>query len=111
MSQRHRTEEVLVPLKKEVRAHAHSERHRIHVELQGVAHEVSSGLEPEDLHEPGAAWRPIGHHDAEVAKNKVAKRSLTKRHWKTKMWKRRTQLRRDRAEQMRLASDHSGLVA
>lgn len=111
MSQRHRTEDILVPLKKEVRAHAHSERHRIHVELQGVAQDVSSGIEPEDVHEPGAAWRPIGHHDAEVARNNLAKRSRTKRHWKTKMWKRRTQLRRDRAEQIRLAADHSGLVA
>lgn len=55
MSQRHRTEDSLVPLKKEVRAHAHSERHRIHVELQSVAQDVSSGLEPEDVHEPGSS--------------------------------------------------------
>ncbi len=110
MSQRHRTEDTLVPLKKEVRAHAHSERHRIHVELQSVAQEVSSGLEPEDVHEPGAAWKPIHHHDAEVAKSKLAKRNRTKRHWKTKMWKRRTQLRRDRAAQIRLAGD-TGLAS
>ena len=111
MSQRHRTEEVLVPLKKEVRAHAHSERHRIHVELQTVAQDVSSGLEPEDVHEPGAAWKPIHHHDAEVAKSKFAKRSRTKRHWKTKMWKRRTQLRRARAEEHLVLSKGDGLVA
>lgn len=111
MSQRHRTEEVLVPLKKEVRAHAHSERHRIHVELQSVAQDVSSGLEPEDVHEPGAAWKPTHHHDAEVAKSKLAKRSRTKRHWKTKMWKRRTQLRRDRAAQTRLVRRGEGVVA
>lgn len=111
MSKRHRTEEVLVPLKQEVRAHAHSERHRIHVELQSVAQDVSSGLEPEDVHEPGAAWKPIHHHDSEVAKSKMAKRNRTKRHWKTKMWKRRTQLRRDRAAQLQLAREGSGVVA
>ena len=107
MSQRHRTVEVPLPLKQEVRAHAHSERHRIHVELQSVAQDVSAGLEPEDVHEPGAAWKPERHHDAEVAKNTLAKRSRTKRHWKTKMWKRRTQLRRDRAQQMRLAAENA----
>jgi DNA segregation ATPase FtsK/SpoIIIE-like protein len=110
MSQRHRTEDSLVPLKKEVRAHAHSERHRIHVELQSVAQDVSSGLEPEDVHEPGAAWKPMHHRDAEAAKRKLAKQHRVKRHWKTKMWKRRTQLRRARAEQMRLAGE-AGSVA
>ena len=74
MSQRHRSPETVLPLKQEVRAHAHSERHRIHVELQSVAQDVSAGLEPEDVHEPGMAWKPIGHHDAEVAKSKLAKR-------------------------------------
>ena len=110
MSQRHRTDEVQVPIKQEVRAHAHSERHRIHVELQSVAQDVSSGIEPEDVHEPGEAWRPTHHHDAEVAKRKLAKRSLTKRHWKTKMWKRRTQVRRARAEALRMARDNAGLA-
>ncbi len=43
MSQRHRTAEVPLPPKQELRAHAHSERHRIHVELQGVTNEVCSG--------------------------------------------------------------------
>ncbi len=101
MSQRHRTVEVPMQPKQELRAHAHSERHRIHVELQGVAQDVSAGLEPEDVHEPGAAWKPLHHHDAEVAKSKLAKRNRSKRHWKTKMWKRRTQLRRERAEQLK----------
>ena len=73
MSQRHRTAEVPLPPKQELRAHAHSERHRIHVELNQVAHQVSAGLEPEDLHEPGRAWKPEKHHDAEVAKSKLAK--------------------------------------
>ena len=58
----------------------------------------------------GSVLDEAGHHDAEVAKNKLAKRSRTKRHWKTKMWKRRTQLRRERADQMRLARENSGLV-
>jgi len=110
MSQRHRTAEVPMPPKQELRAHAHSERHRIHVELQSVTNDVCSGLDPADVHEPGAAWKPMHHHDAEVAKSKLAKRSRTKRHWKTKMWKRRTQLRRDRAEAIRIASENAGLA-
>jgi len=105
MSQRHRTAEVPLPPKQEVRAHAHGERHRIHVELNQVAHQVSAGLEPEDLHEPGAAWKPIHHHDSEVAKTKVAKAAGTRRHWKTKMWKRRSKMRQDKAEAFRLAGE------
>ena len=58
MSQRHRSTDVLPPPKEALRAQAHSERHRIHVELQGVANQVSSGLDPADCHEPGAAWKP-----------------------------------------------------
>jgi hypothetical protein len=105
MSQRHRTAEVPLPPKLELRAHAHSERHRIHVELSQVAHQVSSGLEPDDVHEPGAAWKPIHHHDSEVAKLQVAKQKRSRRHWKTKMWKRRTKLRQAKAEAFRLAGE------
>jgi len=106
MSQRHRTTEVQLPPKQELRAHAHSERHRIHVELNQVAQEVSAGLDPEDAHEPGAAWKPIHHHDSEVAKEKLAKqRRRNRRHWKTKMWKRRTKIRQARAEAFRLAGE------
>jgi hypothetical protein len=106
MSQRHRTAEVPLPPKQELRAHAHSERHRIHVELNQVANQVSSGLEPEDLHEPGAAWKPIHHRDSEVAKTKLAKQKRSSRlHWKTKMWKRRTKMRQAKAEAFRLAGE------
>ena len=105
MSQRHRTTEVPLPPKQELRAHAHGERHRIHVKLNQVAQTVSSGYEPEDLHEPGRAWKPIHHHDAEVAKAKVAKRTRGPRHWKTKMWKRRTNVRQARAAAFRLAGE------
>ena len=106
MSQRHRTAEVPLPPKQELRAHAHSERHRIHVELNQVAHQVSAGLEPEDLHEPGRAWKPEKHRDSEVAKSKVAKqRKQNRRHWKTKMWKRRTKMRQAKAEAFRLAGE------
>lgn len=108
MSQRHRDSDVPPPPKQELRAQAHSERHRIHVELQSVAQEVSSGLQPEDVHEPGAAWKPEHHHDAEVAKSKVAKRSRGKRHWKTKMWKRRTQMRRQKAREIEMAQEGRG---
>ena len=71
MSQRHRTAEVPLPPKQELRAHAHGERHRIHVELQGVTHEVCSGLDPADVHEPGAAWKPMHHHDSEIAQEQA----------------------------------------
>lgn len=105
MSQRHRTTDVPLPPKQEVRAHAHGERHRIHVELNQVANEVSAGLDPDDVHEPGAAWKPVHHHDSEVAKTKLAKQKRSRRHWKTKMWKRRTKVRQQRAEAFRLAGD------
>jgi hypothetical protein len=104
MSQRHRTAEVPLPPKQELRAHAHSERHRIHVELSNVANQVSAGLDPADLHEPGAAWKPVHHHDAEVARDKLAKRGR-KRHWKLKMWKRRSKMRQAKAEATRLARE------
>ena len=105
MSQRHRTAEVPLPPKQEVRARAHSERQRIHVELNQVAQEVSAGHDADDLHEPGTAWKPVHHHDSEVAKNKVAKQGRNRRHWKTKMWKRRTKMRQEKAEAFRLAGE------
>ena len=105
MSQRHRTAEVPLPPKQEVRAHAHGERHRIHVELNQVAQEVSAGNDAEDLHEPGTAWKPVHHHDSEVAKEKVAKQTRNRRHWKTKMWKRRSKMRQEKAEAFRLAGE------
>jgi hypothetical protein len=75
-----------------LRAHARSERQRISSELHAVADMVSGGVEPDDASEPGAAWKPVHHHDAERAKAKVAKRQL--RHWKVKAWKRRSADRR-----------------
>jgi len=104
MSQRHRTSEVPLPPKEELRAHAHSERHRIHVELSNVANQVSAGLDPADVHEPGAAWKPSHHRDPDLAREK-AKRSRGKRHWKLKMWKRRSALRQAKAEAFRLAGE------
>jgi hypothetical protein len=105
MSQRHRTVEVPLPPRQELRAHAHGERHRIHSELSQVATLVSAGTDPADCHEPGAAWKPVHHRDAEIAKTKLAERRRGRRHWKTKMWKRRTMMRRARAEAFRLASE------
>ncbi len=105
MSQRHRTAEVPLPPKQELRARAHGERHRIHVELNQVAQEVSAGLDAEDLHEPGTAWKPVHHHDSEVAKTKLRSRTRKQRHWKTKMWKRRTKMRQEKAEAFRLAGE------
>lgn len=105
MSQRHRTAEVPLPPKQELRAHAHSERQRIHVELSTVANQVSAGLDAADLHEPGAAWKPVHHHDAEIARDKSAKQGRRQRHWKLKMWKRRSALRQAKAEAFRLAGE------
>lgn len=110
MSQRNRDQDVPQQIKQETRAHAHSERHRVHVELQNAAKDISGGVDPADVHEPGAVWKPMHHHDAEVAKSKLAKRSRTKRHWKTKMWKRRTQMRLERAEALREARKNAGTV-
>ena len=72
MSQRHRTADAPVPPKKEVSAHKHSERQRIQPELKTLANQVSAGIDPEDVHEPGAAWKPSHHHDAEVAKTQAS---------------------------------------
>lgn len=103
MSQRHRTAEVTLPPKTELRNQAHRERQRIREELSSVAHLVSAGLDPEDVHEPGAAWKPAHHHDPDVAKEKLSARRRRLRHWKTKMWKRRSLQRQAKAEAFRLA--------
>lgn len=105
MSQRHRSQDVAPAPKMDLRAHAHNERHRIHSELCTVANHVSSGLEPEDLHEPGRAWVPLHHHDAERGKASAAKPSA--RHWKMKMWKRRTTVRKARAAVTRLVAEQA----
>jgi hypothetical protein len=101
MSQRHRSQEAAPPPKMDLRAHAHNERHRINSELHAVAGNVSAGLPPEDMHEPGRAWVPTHHHDPERAQ----KSSGPAKHWKLKMWKRRSTMRRAKAQAFRLAGD------
>lgn len=103
MSQRHRSSEAVPPPKMDSRAHAHNERHRIHSELQAVTAQVSAGYEPDEVHEPGRAWVPAHHHDAEKAKEEAG--NTSKRHWKMKMWKRRTSMRKAKAQAFRVASD------
>lgn len=105
MSQRHINLEAAPPPKMDLRAHAHNERHRIHSELNAVATQVSSGLEPEDLHEPGRAWVPAHHHDSERGKASASKASP--RHWKMKMWKRRTSVRKAKAATMRTVAEQA----
>ncbi len=68
-------------------------------------------MAPEDLHEPGSAWKPTSRQDAEVAKSKIAKRHRAKRHWKTKMWKRRTQLRAAKNEMLQMTRENSGVIS
>jgi len=104
MSQRHRGE-VAAPPKMDLRAHAHSERQRIRAELNAVAVQVSSGFEPDEVHEPGRAWVPQHHHDAERAKATAVRPRV--RHWKMKMWKRRSSLRQAKAKLVRLAADQA----
>jgi len=105
MSQRNRSQEAAPPPKMDSRAHAHNERHRINSELHSVAAQVSSGLEPDEVHEPGRAWVPAHHHDAEKAKKSAAPKSM--RHWKMKEWKRRSAMRKAKAQATRLAADQA----
>ena len=105
MSQRHHMQEAAPPPKMDLRAHAHNERHRINSELHSVATQVSSGLEPEDVHEPGRAWVPSHHHDAAKGKASAAKR--VPRHWKMKEWKRRTTVRKAKAATTRLVAEQA----
>jgi hypothetical protein len=105
MSQRHRTAEVPLPPKPELRAQAHRERHRIREELASAANLVSAGLDPDDVDEPGAEWKPTHHHDPEVAKAKATRGKRNLRHWKLKTWKRRTLARQARAKAIKLAGE------
>lgn len=105
MSQRHRSQDSAPMPKMDARAHAHNERHRIHSELHAVAVQVSSGYEPDEVHEPGRAWVPEHHHDAVKAKKLAAGRP--NRHWKVKAWKRRTAVRKAKAIQFRLIAEQA----
>ena len=67
MSKRHRSLEAVPLPRAEQRAHAHGERHRVNSELHELAELVSHGVEPDDVVEPGAEWKPLHHHDAEKA--------------------------------------------
>ena len=100
MSQRHRPEEAVPLPRAELRAHAHNERHRVKSELHGMADLVSSGVEPDDVIDPGAEWKPAHHHDAERVARKLRSPHRLK-HWKTKAWKRRSAVRQKRAEAWR----------
>ena len=96
MSKRHRSQAAVPLPRAELRAHAHGERHRMRSELHELADRVSHGLEPDDADEPGAAWKPAHHHDAEKAVKKLD-HARNARHWKVKEWKRRTLVRRRKA--------------
>lgn len=97
MSRRNRPDEGVEAARMEQRAHAKAERHRVNTELHSVATAVLGGVEPDDMVEPGPAWRPVHHRSSEKAKAKLASSKRRRRHWKVKAWKRRTELRRDRA--------------
>jgi hypothetical protein len=103
MSKRHRSQDQAPLPKAELRAQARGERHRVNTELHTVADMVSSGVEPDDVVDPGPAFKPVHHHDAEKAIEKSARRPF--KHWKVKDWKRRSAVRRQKAQAMRLAED------
>jgi hypothetical protein len=71
----------------------------MHSELHAVAGLVSNGIEPDDVDEPGQAWRIEAHHDKERALTKRGRAAV--RHWKTKEWKRRNVMRKQRAAAFR----------
>ena len=97
MSKRHRaSDQAALPPRQEQRAHARSERHRVNTELAEVAEQVSGGMEPDDVVEPGVGWRPERHRDPAKVKSPPPKRRR-RRHWKLKMWKRRKNARRAKA--------------
>ena len=102
MSQRHRNQDLAPAPRADLRAHAHNERHRVHSELHLVEEAVRHGLEPDDVEEPGPAWKPVHHHDAERGAEKARRKTVLK-HWKTKAWKRRNAERRRRADAWNLA--------
>jgi len=93
MSNRHRTSEVVMPHPEERRVQARSERHRVNTALADVTGQIHGGLEPDDVVEPGVAFRSERHHDPERSRPSARRR----RHWKLKMWKRRTAERRAKA--------------
>jgi hypothetical protein len=103
MSKRHQHRQTVLPPKIEVRAHAHSERHRVHAKLHEVTNLVSHGVEPDDVTEPGPNWKPIRHHDSEVGRE-LSHRPMF-RHWKTKAWKRRKVARKQRAQASNVQQD------
>lgn len=103
MSQRHRTR-ALQPPKMDLRAHAHNERHRIHSELHTVAQQVSAGVEPDEVHEPGRAWVP--EHRPHTGRGR-SERGTTLRHWKLKSWKRRTAVRKAKAQALRAVAERA----
>ena len=37
--------------------------------------QVSAGIDPADVHEPGTAWKPEHHRDPDVARSKLLNRS------------------------------------
>ena len=98
MSQRHRNQDLAPVPRADLRAHAHNERHRVHSELHLVEEAVRHGLDPDDVEEPGPAWKSVHHHDADKGVEKSRRKVL--KHWKTKDWKRRKAVRARRAQEM-----------
>ena len=97
MGQRHRNSDQTPLPKVELRAHAHSERHRVKGELHAMTNEVGRSLDVDECDEPAVEWKPMHHRDPH--KNADVSRKSRLRHWKMKYWKRRSTLRHSRAVQ------------
>jgi hypothetical protein len=103
MSQRHRVAEAPPP-RAEHAARFRSERSRIQAELHELAKHVGPSDTIDDADEPGVAWKPLRHKDADrLAKQLDPTRK--RRHWKLKSWKRRTQRRQQKAMAWREAAE------
>ena len=100
MSRRHHLVELAPVPRVESRARARSERQRISAELSLLAQAVA---DVDELDEPGPAWRPPRHHDAERARRALSDGRRRRRHWKQKAWKRRSAQRRAEAIAWRVA--------
>lgn len=78
----------------DVRRRAHSERNRIHRELDTVKKQLASGTDPLDVTEPKRNRKVVRHHTnvIPIDINQKKKQAFQERKW----WKRRKKARHDK---------------
>lgn len=79
---------------KDVRRRAHSERNRIHRELDLLKKELASGTDPLDATEPNRNRKVVRHHENVIPININQKKKIA--YQKRKWWKRRKKARHDK---------------